>query len=195
MARPLNLPSVNPDVHPAIIREVIDYNPDTGVMVWRSRSPRLFSASGTGGAVGAANRWNSVFAGKRCFKTDSQRGYLRGVLFDKPYYAHRIAWAHHHGSWPVNYIDHLNGVQSDNRIENLRDVSAQENSRNQKLHCRNTSGFFGVSWKSKRNVWEASIGKKYLGTFRNKADAISARKSAEQELKFHGNHGRTTQNG
>lgn len=35
--------------------------------------------------------------------------------------AHRIVWMFHHGKWPEHRVGHINGDQSDNRIENLRD--------------------------------------------------------------------------
>ena len=44
---------------------------------------------------------------------------------------HRAIWAWHHGCFPTLQIDHINGDGMDNRIENLREVTASENQRNQ----------------------------------------------------------------
>jgi hypothetical protein len=43
---------------------------------------------------------------------------------------HRAVWAWHHGCFPVTAIDHINGDKTDNRIENLREVSNSENQLN-----------------------------------------------------------------
>ena len=43
---------------------------------------------------------------------------------------HRAVWAWHHGRFPEKQIDHVNGVETDNRIENLREVTPSENMRN-----------------------------------------------------------------
>lgn len=44
---------------------------------------------------------------------------------------HRVIWMLHHGDIPQGmFIDHINRVRDDNRIENLRLVTAQDNARN-----------------------------------------------------------------
>lgn len=42
----------------------------------------------------------------------------------------RAVWALNHGAWPHGFIDHINGIVTDNRIENLRDASIKENNNN-----------------------------------------------------------------
>ena len=75
----------------------------------------------------------------------------------------------------------------DNRISNLREVTDSQNFQNVCLQANNTSGHKGVCWSANR--WRASIGinkkKIYLGTFINLADAIAARKQAEDQLHSH----------
>ena len=43
---------------------------------------------------------------------------------------HHAVWAVCKGRWPKQQIDHINGNKHDNRIENLREVSASENRMN-----------------------------------------------------------------
>lgn len=68
-------------------------------------------------------------------------------------------------------IDHINGNKLDNRRENLRICTHQQNSYNQKRRRTNTSGYIGVSYVSGRGCYEAYIhhhGKKHhLGRFPN----------------------------
>jgi hypothetical protein len=58
------------------------------------------------------------------------QGYIRLSVAGKSWAVHRLIWKLHTGRDPVGLIDHINGVRYDNRIENLRDVSAQANNLN-----------------------------------------------------------------
>lgn len=81
-------------------------------------------------------------------------------------------------------VDHINGNGLDNRLKNLRVCSHSENSINRtKIHSNNTSGITGVTWNKWNNRWEAVIGLKneriHIGYYKEKEDAISARRKAE----------------
>ena len=62
--------------------------------------------------------------------TISEEGRCRIQFFGTLYYRSRIIWKLHTGADPVNEIDHINRDPSDDRFENLRDVTSLENSRN-----------------------------------------------------------------
>lgn len=83
-------------------------------------------------------------------------------------------------------IDHINRNRNDNRRENLRGCSFQQNSTNKSLQSNNTSKIAGVQWYADRQKWMASLTYKkqyhYLGTYVNKEDAIRARLKAEKEI-------------
>ena len=171
-----------------IVKELLDYNPETGVFIWRFRERRWFSTD---------KAWkigNSRFSGKTAGCLDKTSGYLIIGVLGKEYRAHRLAWLYMHGEFPKSQIDHINHVRTDNRITNLRQVSNHENAKNQRMRNNNTSGVTGVYWYESRNKWVAHItinGKyKNLGYYTNKADAITARKAAEAEYGFHENHGK-----
>ena len=87
-------------------------------------------------------------------KAGSKRtsGYIAIVINKKPYYAHRLVFMMFHGYLP-KFIDHINEEKSDNRIENLREATKQNNAWNVKKPCSNTSGIKGVSWSKKDKRW------------------------------------------
>lgn len=179
---------------PELLRKLLRYEPDTGKLFWRERTPDMFAETGIGGSEGACNRWNGRFANREAFTAIGSHGYHFGTLFGKGgVTTHRVVWAIKQGVWP-NCIDHINGVKTDNRWKNLRDVTRQENCKNMALRSDNTSGAVGVSWSSKDKRWIAQIWhqktKKHLGQFKEKSSAIAARKKAEREYEYHENHGR-----
>ncbi len=158
------------------LKSLLDYNPETGKLTWRvSKSKRVKSGSEAG-------------------RLDSDGKYRRIGIDGKTYPAHRLAWLWYYGTLPEDQIDHINHNPDDNRIENLREVSNQENHKNLSRPRNNTSGHVGVHWCKKAKKWCASIqpnGKKiYLGYFKEKEDAVKAREEAEVKYKFHQNHGR-----
>lgn len=120
-------------------------------------------------------------------------GYRVIVVDGKYYKAHRLIWLYHYGSFPDNSIDHIDQNPSNNRIENLRDVTNQENHKNQSKYKNNTSGITGVYWDKDAGKWRAQgrINGKlmHLGFFTDKFEAICARKSWENKNNFHTNHG------
>jgi len=79
-------------------------------------------------------------------------------------------------------IDHINGDILDNRIENLRYVTHQQNMFNMKPSTKRP--YRGVSWDKTRGKWKSEIMKdgkaKYLGRYELLNDAIESRKRAEK---------------
>ena len=170
-----------------VLRELIDYDPETGKMFWRRRDHKWFNDKQE------FRRWNTRYAGKECFNY-ANAGYMRSKIFRKDYAAHRVAWAIHHGAWPAGMIDHIDGDRQNNRASNLRVVSPLENSRNIGLSQKNKSGYHGVALNPRTRKWIARIcdsGRQiHLGSFDGKAAAVAARKAAERDLGYHPNHGR-----
>jgi len=87
------------------------------------------------------------------------------------YYVHRIVWLMHHEEWPVNEIDHINRIRDDNRVENLRDVTRNQNAYNR--------GGKGYTYKSGENKpWVARVGtgykSLYLGSYSTEEEARQA---------------------
>lgn len=165
----------------------------SGRIVWLHRSPSMFPL-GAYCRDRKASSWNAKNAGKPAFNSLNDKGYLVGTLMAQRVLAHRVVFTFGVGHPPIGEIDHINGRRSDNRFNNLRDVSPLENAQNCRLKSTNKTGVSGVLWRARDQVWSASIGHKYrkvwLGQFETKAEAVTARLMAERAFGFHENHGR-----
>lgn len=123
----------DPRVTQEFLRDVFEYNAETGELVWRKRR-------GTANAGQVAGY----------VKADKYR-YIR--LFSKDYGAHRLIWLYIYGHVP-HEIDHKDRDKTNNRLSNLRPVSRKQNMRNTK---EPSSGFKGAylmpSGKFKASIW------------------------------------------
>jgi hypothetical protein len=170
-----------------LARELLSYEPETGVLTWKPRDRKWFSSDRIW------RSWNAKFANT---PAGSQRadGYIHVGLLNRKYWAHRLAWLIVRGEWPDADIDHIDGRPSNNKWDNLRDVDRSRNLKNAKRRKDNTSGCTGVSWHRGEQKWRACIhrgrGTISLGYFKNFDAAVAARKAAECKHGFHPNHGR-----
>jgi len=171
----------------AELNERLHYNPDTGIFTWLPRPIKLFASTRAG------KTWNTRFADKPAGSIQKITGYLRITIDRKLYKSHRLAFLYMLGGFPKDQVDHINHIPDDNRWENLREVSHQENQRNLSLRRNNKSGHVGVSWHKQGKKWQSRIrvsGKFiHLGLFTDKADAVKARQEASIKYGYHENHG------
>lgn len=180
------------------LRQLLRCDPATGKLFWLPRPPELFEATQGRTNAHKAHNWNVVWAGREALAHINEQGYKVGSIFRRRQKAHRVIWALVHSEWPAEHIDHINGVRSDNRIENLRVVTNAENTRNRRLPVTNTSGAIGVHWHKRKKSWQAVIcgdgSRRHLGGFENFEEAVAARKDAEARFGFHANHGTKPEN-
>lgn len=143
------------------LKSLLAYDPVTGVFTWL-KGKRAGHTTGTLG----------------------QQGYVKITVLGKMCAAHRLAWLYVYGYWPTLQIDHINQIRSDNRIDNLRLVTCAQNHQNRRRNTRSASGFLGVTWHKRDKRWQAHIEvngtAKHLGLFVCLANALRARKQAEQ---------------
>lgn len=148
------------DITAESVRQILDYEPDTGLFRWR---------------VKRGNVLPGYVAGHMSFY-----GYTVIKIAKRAYFAHRLAWLCTHGEWPIIEIDHVNGTRSDNRICNLRLATRSQNGANSQLSKRNSTGLKGVKYdpRAKKKKWTARIvvnrREIYLGSF---IDAESAHRA------------------
>lgn len=156
------------------LKELFHFCPDTGLFTRITTTSNRSKAGSIAGSKGVS-------------------GYLQININHKIYKSHRLAWLYVYGVLPSLQIDHIDHDRANNIITNLRLVTHQENSKNQKIRSTNSSGFTGVFWYKRHNKWLASIkvnGKaKYLGLYKALSDAVLVRLDAEKEYGYHVNHG------
>lgn len=150
----------------ARLRELLDYDPQTGVFTWCTRRNQLALQGGRAG-------------------TPDSHGHLQIGVDGKYYLAHRLVWMHVYGLWPNLDVDHINGIKSDNRIENLRDISTSMNCQNE-LKARSNSQTKLLGTHRVRYGYIAQIcvnGKKrYIGLFKTAEEAHAAYIKTKREL-------------
>jgi len=115
-------------------------------------------------------------------------GYLNVTVDGKLYKAHRLVFLYHHGYLPENEVDHIDRNRSNNKIENLREVSKSCNSRNSTQQNSTSSGVKGITWDKYAQKWKAQImvhgTAKHLGRYSDFTEAAAHRLAAEQCLNW-----------
>ena len=143
------------------LKEVLGYDADTGEFRWKLR---------LGGKATAGRIAGSV-----------DRGGYRAIRIDRRLYlAHRLAWLYVYGAWPDKWLDHINRITDDNRIENLRLAEPWQNHANKTAYRTNTSGFKGVWWCAGKWMAQIQVQNRviYLGRFADVAEAGAAYEAA-----------------
>ena len=153
-----------------LLRELLEYNPETGELRWKNKSNVKSSRSKIGELAGSPQK----------------NGYSKIQINNRQYLNHRICWALYYGEDPYPFIvDHIEGVEKGDGIANLRLATDSENIINAKKNKRNTSGFRGVYFKRATKRWFVQCrfngSTKTLGTYDCKEDAITARLNFERE--------------
>jgi HNH endonuclease/AP2 domain len=149
---------------------ILEYDKFSGLLTW---------------IVNKNNRRKGCVAG-----SINSNGYVTLWIDGKQYQSHRVIWFMVNGNWPIDEIDHIDGIRTNNAFNNLREATRSENSRNHKVRVDNNSGVKGVYWNSKLNKWRSEINfnkKRYnIGYFKclNEAEAAVKRKREELHLEF-----------
>jgi hypothetical protein len=154
-----------PDID--LLKEILTYDPESGELRWKVKRSPYVNAGDTAGSV-------------------NSKGYMLVMINYVHYSAHRIAWALHYGEDPYpNIIDHKEGKEAGNGINNLRLADLSANGLNRKKQVNNTSGHRGVHYCKTTQKWVAQIAMKgkrlTIGRYKTVEEAISARLKAEAD--------------
>lgn len=156
---------MRPELTQDLLHELFEYR-DDGNLYWREN--------------GAGRRDISKPAG-----TMRKNGYIQIRINRKIYLAHRLVFLMHHGFLPKE-VDHIDGNEANNAVENLRLATPSQNMRNRGKQSNNKSGFKGVSWDKRKAKWRATIGinrkYKHLGYFDCPEQAYGAYCQAAAEI-------------
>ena len=121
------------------VKQLFEYR--DGALFWKHRT---------------ISRGRKLKKGGQKVTTVAPDGYLRVGFNGRQYLVHRVIFLYHHGFLP-ECLDHINGIRSDNRIENLRPATSYENICNSKFRSDNTSGVKGVHWNCVKKKWQVRL--------------------------------------
>lgn len=151
------------------LKQLLDYNPETGLFTWKIRTSNRVSVGDAAGAKMVVGYWTISIDGKA-------------------FLAHRLAFFYMTGAWPIE-IDHKDRNGLNNRWENLRNADEHDNKFNKGPQSNSKSGLKGVCWSARDKRWIAQIKAdkiKLCKYFKNRDDAASwyAARAAELHGKF-----------
>ena len=158
------------------LRQYLQYDPETGAIVWLVKRTKNSTAN-VGDLAGGID----------------EHGYRR-IMFDgKKYRAHRLAFVLMGHDMPEQ-VDHINGDRTDNCWVNLRPANPKINAKNACRRVNTKTALTGVSFSTPHNKWKVRINldgvTEYLGLFDNILDAAAARISRQNAYAYSDRHGR-----
>jgi hypothetical protein len=170
------------------LRQLMEYNPGTGELRWKPRTPDMFRPGRTSSEANCA-AWNRRYAGQ-LLGNGVKRHQVK--VEGRQHIVHRLAWLLHYGTWPINELDHINGDPSDNRIVNLREATKAQNGWNRGPMAKNKLGVKGISYVAKHKFYIAQMTvnskKIYIGSFKSLDEAKAAYEKASKL--YHGEFAR-----
>ena len=123
------------DFTPDVLKRLFHY--ERGALLWKTKLNKRIRLMSVAGSMDG-------------------HGYVQIMINGKRYKAHRLIYIMFYGYAP-KVLDHINGIRDDNRIDNLRPASLNDNARNAKKPERNTSGFKNVYWYKRHSKWQVAI--------------------------------------
>lgn len=159
------------DIEVSLLQKMFSYNPETGelIRVWSHRYGVIKNSK----PLKSADVW----------------------VIDRHISKGQVIWAVHYGKWSLFLIDHRDRDTANNKINNLREATDEENQYNRVNP--NSNGYKGITFNNQerhhKKPWLARIkynGKRItLGHFATKQEAGEAYKTAA--IKYYGEFANT----
>ena len=147
-----------------IAKQLISYDPITGIFIRKS----------SGKVIGS----------------NTAQGYLAFHLLGKTLLAHRVVFFLETGEFPKGQVDHIDGNKHNNKRDNLRIVTSQQNKFNRKPNQNRIGLQKNVYWMPKLNRYRVKMKingqTKHFGYFNDHQEAIA--KAIEVQEKYHGEY-------
>lgn len=157
------------------LRELLNYDPETGVFTWRVSRGRRIKTGMVAGFVEARNG----------------KPYRRVGIEGRYYHAGPLVWFYMTGEWPEHEVDHKDTDPSNNRWVNLRQATRSQNQHNRTVRGDSFTGRKGVRLQysqhgNKVGYYVAQIGingkRVYVGSFKTIDEAVAAYEGAAKLL-------------
>ena len=159
------------------LKELLRYDPETGVFTWLPRSVEQFSDTKRFKAKTNWARWNTLYEGQRagCLRDNEDNSVVIRVD-GRTYLSHRLAWLYMIGGWPKQEIDHKDLDRQNNDWSNLREATRAEQMANRSVLPQSAIGLKGVEPRGRRFRAYINVNRKrvYLGNYDTIDEASSA---------------------
>lgn len=144
--------------------EIVEYNPETGIAVWKNRSSGRRPGQRVG-TIAYGSKRSKPYRYFQCAEMGKEK-----VAFSHVVYFYMT------GRWPKAEMDHIHGDTLDDRWSELRPSSREQNEANRGARRHNKLGIKGV--RCIKGKYEAAIYRRgrreYLGVFSTPQAAAAA---------------------
>ena len=149
--------------------ELFSYDQSTGNIYQKKKRPKV-QVGGLAGAI-------------------TPKGYRYIQAQGCKYPAHHLVWFFETGSFPILFIDHIDGNKLNNHFSNLREVTTKQNNEHRGKQKNNSSGYKGVTFNKRLNKFIAQIQHNskqlHIGTFETALEASNAYEQMAKSLFSH----------
>jgi len=165
-----------------LLKQLIDYDPDTGVFTWRERPLSMFKYQHD------CKGWNKKYANKEAgsIKIDKLGAICMQItLLSKVYKLSRLTFLYVNGAYPINDIDCIDGDFTNLKWKNIRECTRTD-TRYKTIKSKGDVNIIGVHFCNRERKYISKItvkGKSItLGQFNTPEEAHQAYVNAKRQI-------------